>query len=73
MSNAGTLIYTQEVHTDLAEDDAIERSVEGDLDLHVLLAAHDLQVRDARHVLRPVRLPQVQAVVTTLTPNHRNQ
>ena len=53
----------------LAEDDSIERLVEGDLNLHVLLAAHDLQVSDVGHLARPLRLPKLEAVLPILSRN----
>ncbi len=46
--------------TNLAEYDSVEGPVERELDLHVPLPAHDLQVRDVGHVLGPLRLPQLQ-------------
>ncbi len=49
------------LRSDLAEDDPVEWPVERELDLHVALSAHDLQVGDVGHVGRPLRLPEVEA------------
>ena len=48
-------------YSHLAEYDAVEGAVEADLHLHVLLAAHHLEIDDLGHVRRPLRLPQVGA------------
>ena len=51
----------------LAEDDSVERLVKGDFNLHVLLAAHDLEVGDVCHFSRSFRLPQFEAVEAALS------
>ena len=54
------------IHSPLAEDDAVEGTVEADLHLHVRLAAHHLQALYVGHVEGPFHVPEVDIVLLSI-------